>query len=399
MRLSYVIISSNRKDSLLATLGRLAARTPLPGGAWDVWVVDNGSTDGTAAAVQRAFPSVKLICLPTNEGTPARNHALNRCTGEYVICLVDDSYPQDARAVGSMLNYLDEMPGTAAVVANVRLADGSFEAPAFPSMVMSGATCFRRSVLQAVGGYSPEIFGQAEEYDLSLRIWNAGFRVERFEDVVFMREKVRSAGRADQAVQYMDFRNTLIVADRFLPENLRRAYSEDWTLRCGAIGRSNGFHLAMKRALWGAWRWSQGQSAHERKIMHFGAIESVFGLFHQRRIVKDWASRNGAQRVVIADFSKNLFATWSACMNAGLEVVAVADDGPAFRGLNYRGKPVLPLSHAFDGSIDGVVMSNINPAHIDERMAAVERHFSGPVLRLWEPKYLHARQACLQLAA
>ena len=63
MRLSYIIITYNRRDVLLKHLEQVYRNTPLPSGQWETWVVDNASTDASAEAVAQAFPQVHLIRL------------------------------------------------------------------------------------------------------------------------------------------------------------------------------------------------------------------------------------------------------------------------------------------------------------------------------------------------
>ena len=53
-------------------------------------VVDNGSRDGTAAVVRRAFPHVDLITLRRNLGACARNVGVRRARTPYV-ALSDDA--------------------------------------------------------------------------------------------------------------------------------------------------------------------------------------------------------------------------------------------------------------------------------------------------------------------
>src|SRR5438094_9243412 len=95
MKLSYVIVTRNRRETLLRTLSRLELNTHLPRHAWEVFVVDNASDDGTSEAVARGYRDVALIHLPENEGVPARNHALRPARGKYIVFLDDDSYPLD----------------------------------------------------------------------------------------------------------------------------------------------------------------------------------------------------------------------------------------------------------------------------------------------------------------
>ena len=388
MRLSYVIISYNRRDTLRRTLTLLPERTPVINGEWDVWVIDNASTDGTDAMMREEFPDVHFHRLPKNIGMPARNYGFDHAAGQYIICLDDDSYPADPESVEKMLNYLDGEPEVAALVANVRLPDGTPEAPAFPSVVLGGATCYRASVLKEVGGFSTEFFRQAEEYELSFRIWGAGYRIERFEDIVFRHDKVNGPGRASELVHRMDIRNNLIVAERFLPQPLRKAYRDDWAQRYGAIARHADHHAAANRgrseACWRGFR----EMLRGRRVLSDVAIERIFQFQAQTDRVRDWSMKNDVRVVCVAEFSKNLFATMNACARNGLSVRSIIDDNPAFWGQSYRGVPIVPSTQVSPATIDGIVMSNINPAQIDRKLDVIRSRFAGPVLRLWNPKFI-----------
>ena len=116
-------------------------------------------------------------------------------------------------------------------------------------------------------------------------------------------------------------------------------------------------------------------------------VEMIFGLESQAQAIATWARQNGVKRVVIADFSKNLYATYQGCDRAGLRVDAIADGEPAFAGMIYRGVPVLEDAAAIR-KIHGVVISNVNPAQIDRVAARVSKVFRGPILRLWQPATL-----------
>ncbi len=59
--------------------------------SYEVFVVDNGSSDGTIEIIKQNAGKIpiSLICLPKNKGTTKpRNMALKRCTGD-VICVLD----------------------------------------------------------------------------------------------------------------------------------------------------------------------------------------------------------------------------------------------------------------------------------------------------------------------
>ena len=385
MKVSFVIVTRNRRDTLLRTIDRVERDCGLPRHAWELIVVDNASEDDTAEAVVAHHRDTHLIRLPENEGVPARNHALPVAAGRYVVFLDDDSYPLPG-ALPKALTYLARHLKAAAVVARVVLPDGSFEAPAMPAVTLGGASVVRKSVLDQVGGFAPEFFRQAEEYDLSFRIWQAGYRVERFEDVVFGHDKVVDpAGRGSALTRKMDLRNNLILVERYLPRPLRRAYRHDWIRRYAALGLAGGHESAVNAALMEARVWAQREAAVGRKTLGPAAVEAVFGLDAQAKAVAKWAKATGARRVALADFGKNTYATYQACRRAGLEPAVVLDNSPAFVGQTYRRLPIVPDA-GLPGPVGGIVLSNINPAQIDRRLAELAARFTIPVLRLWYPK-------------
>lgn len=102
-RVSVVVVTHNRRDSLsrlLKTLGTADDR--------QVIVVDNGSSDGTAADVEVDFPGVRFIRLPKNFGlTKALNIGLRAAEGTYVLLLHDDA-EIDGTNVNRLADYLEQ---------------------------------------------------------------------------------------------------------------------------------------------------------------------------------------------------------------------------------------------------------------------------------------------------
>lgn len=386
MRLSVVIVTCNRRAALRHTLDALARNAHLPHRSMEVLIVDNGSTDGTADEARRDDLEVALIRREHNEGVSARNHAFAVARGTYLLLIDDDSYPLDDAATRSM-QYLDENRNGAAVVGRIELPDGRLEASALPGIVANGAVVLRKSVIDAVGGFPTEFFRQAEEYDLSFRIWNAGWRIERFEDLIYRHEKV-GGNRAAAIIHRMDMRNNLILVDRYLPTPWREAYRADWTQRYHALARHAGRSASAWRGRIGSMPWRLRATFGQRQTLSEGAFESIFAVSEQARLVAGWARDCSIRHVVIADLSKNIRATHAACQKAGLEVLGVADGNPAFANLKWNGLLVEPDRIALNRSPDGVVLSNVNPARVSSRLADLKESFSGPILVLWEPRFL-----------
>jgi GT2 family glycosyltransferase len=106
-RISVVIVSFNRKGTLRESLAAL-------GDAHQVLVVDNGSTDGSAA-LDNEFPSVRFIRLPKNFGlVKALNIGIRAADGAFVLILHDDAL-LDSTAVSKLADYLEEHTEAGAV--------------------------------------------------------------------------------------------------------------------------------------------------------------------------------------------------------------------------------------------------------------------------------------------
>ena len=116
-RISVIIVSLNRVESLRASLQALGAE-------YQVIVVDNGSVDGSQNIVQE-FPHIRFHQLPKNFGlTKALNIGLRAAEGEYLVCLHDDVLIT-ADAVARLAGYLESHPDAGAVCPLLTDADGN----------------------------------------------------------------------------------------------------------------------------------------------------------------------------------------------------------------------------------------------------------------------------------
>ena len=143
--LGIVIVNYNTRDLLRTCLRTVyASRGDL---TFEVCVVDNGSTDGSAEMVAAEFPQVHLIANADNRGYPAANNQGLRAFGypdgadapRFALLLNPDTeLPEDALA--GMLAFMAEHPE--AGVAGPRLVrpDGSLDLAcrrSFPSPAVS----------------------------------------------------------------------------------------------------------------------------------------------------------------------------------------------------------------------------------------------------------------------
>jgi len=148
---SIILVSWNTRELLLGCLESLSAAVGTL--RTDIWMVDNGSTDGSVAAVRERFPLVRLL---ENDGNPgfaaANNQAIAASAGRYTLLLNSDTIAEPA-SIERLVRFADGQPTAGIIGARLLNRDGSFQASFadFPSL---------RSELLSVTGIGPRLFGR-----------------------------------------------------------------------------------------------------------------------------------------------------------------------------------------------------------------------------------------------
>jgi len=113
LELSIIIVNWNAGAYLHACLAQLGAGALPP--AWEIILVDNASTDGSAVAAVTDFPAVRLLQNDRNDGFAAGNNwALAAAKGRFVLFLNPDAEAKPA-VVQAMLTYLQAHPAVGVV--------------------------------------------------------------------------------------------------------------------------------------------------------------------------------------------------------------------------------------------------------------------------------------------
>jgi len=211
MDLSLIIVNWNTRDMLrdcLATvhagLGKLRA---------EIFVVDNGSTDGSVQMLAAEFPGVICIANTDNRGfAAANNQALERASGRHVMLLNTDTLVHDS-VLPDCVAFLDAHPQVAVMGPRILNRDGSVQpsSTAYPSLrhllaqtlgltrikaldsyrmagwdrrdfrrveVISGcAMLVRRAAMAKVGLLDSGFFFYGEETDWCRRFSDAGWQI------------------------------------------------------------------------------------------------------------------------------------------------------------------------------------------------------------------------------
>jgi rhamnopyranosyl-N-acetylglucosaminyl-diphospho-decaprenol beta-1,3/1,4-galactofuranosyltransferase len=115
-RVAAVVVTYNRRELLIEALGALRAQTRAPD---QVIVVDNASTDGTAAAVRAGFPEVQLAGTGRNTGGAggfAYGIALALAAAADLIWVMDDDTVPEPGALRALIEARGQHQGTPPVL-------------------------------------------------------------------------------------------------------------------------------------------------------------------------------------------------------------------------------------------------------------------------------------------
>lgn len=280
-KLSIVIVNYNTKDLLFGCLTSLAAAAGQKA-RWEVFVVDNGSTDGSREflrrykRMRRPFGKFEVILNRKNNGfAKANNTAIRQARGEYLLLLNSDTEVEPA-TIRHMVKFMDKNRRVGAATCKLVLPSGSLD-PAchrgFPTPwaamtyfaglervfprsklfaqyhqgykdittihdvdCVSGAFFLvRRAVVTAVGELDEEYFMYAEDIDWAYRMRAAGWRIVFNPEVsVLHRKKQSGRAHADQTLRKETERHFYETMRLFYRKHYRTKYSflVFWFIEC-----------------------------------------------------------------------------------------------------------------------------------------------------------------------
>jgi hypothetical protein len=184
---TIVFLVFDRRDELRTSLRKMLLESDYDPDKVEVIVVDNGSSDGSAAMVVEEFPQVRLIRRTTNCGVSGWNEGFAVARGDYVLALDDDCYlPPDGlrRSIAAAREHDADLVSFRVIstadpewVFSDEYRTGLF-------MFWGCAVLVRREPLQQLVGYDPEIFVWANELEFMIRFLDRGYRHLHLPDVV-----------------------------------------------------------------------------------------------------------------------------------------------------------------------------------------------------------------------
>ena len=230
---TIIVLAHNCCAQLLSTLESLH-RLPE---RWPIIVVDNGSTDNTAAAVALRFRHVMLIRCKRNLGAAARNIGV-ACAHTPYVAFCDYDTQWEPGALNCAVRLLDNASDVAVLSACVQVGatreldracvllhnTWASAHPRAPQMLdfMAGACVMRTRAFYDVGGYWPPLFAGGEEALMALDLAERGWRIIYAKDVVIRRFSVRARNPGPH--EKLMVRNAIWVA--WMRRPLRMAWHE-----------------------------------------------------------------------------------------------------------------------------------------------------------------------------
>lgn len=206
-RAVVIIPTWDRKELVAECLDSLRGQTWRD---FDILVVDDGSSDGTAAAIGRDYPEARVVRLLFNRGFCRAVNVGLRETGHELVVLLNNDMTLDPQFLERLIEAADrtdaalfaplvlwrDSPDIIYSAGDRMCTNGRPESIGFrrplegfdftrePFGVSAGAALYRRAVFERVGLFDESFVAYFEDADLSFRARLAGFRAE------FVREAV-----------------------------------------------------------------------------------------------------------------------------------------------------------------------------------------------------------------
>jgi len=125
--ISVVIVSYNTREFTLQCLNSVFSQNHVK---YEVFVVDNASSDGSVTEIAKNFPGVSLIKNKENKGfAAANNQAIKLARGRYILLLNSDTLLLSEDSFHKMVDFMDHHRDAGISGCKVTKPDGSLDWP------------------------------------------------------------------------------------------------------------------------------------------------------------------------------------------------------------------------------------------------------------------------------
>jgi len=177
-----MITTRNRANDLRQTCRKVKQMNPAPSG---ILITADGCEDETVEVVKSELPEAKLIVNLAGQGSVAsRDRMMREATGDLILALDDDSYPEQTDAIKHIVALFEMNPKLAIAHFPQRtdeypetLAQTDFGPARLTRSFANSGAVLRRSVYLELPGFEKKFFHMYEEPDYALQCVAAGYEV------------------------------------------------------------------------------------------------------------------------------------------------------------------------------------------------------------------------------
>jgi GT2 family glycosyltransferase len=219
MEISFVILTWNSAQYIERCLDSLLIHLGQRFNSYEIFIVDNGSTDKTQELINKYcedWPgAITPVFLEKNTGTTySRNLALKKAAGDF-IAVLDSDVIIPSEIFGPLVSVINSSSEIGMVVPRLVYGDGRFQKSTddFPTLfsklyryfwlkrierneefkrngvcpvdyAISAFWLFKKEVIQKIGYLDEFFFYAPEDIDFCLRVWKAGYKILYVPDVI-----------------------------------------------------------------------------------------------------------------------------------------------------------------------------------------------------------------------
>jgi GT2 family glycosyltransferase len=206
-----MITTKNRAEDLRRTCHVLRQLNPAPD---EVLITADGCTDHTVEVVKAELPAAKLIVNEPGRGSVAsRDHMMREASGDLVLALDDDSYPEQTDCLAQIAPLFEQNPKLAILHFPQRtdeypatLTQTNFGPARLTRSFANSGAVLRCSTYRQLPGFEPRFFHMYEEPDYALQCVGAGFEVF-FSPGITVRHHYSGAARSELRNHHRHSRN------------------------------------------------------------------------------------------------------------------------------------------------------------------------------------------------
>ena len=292
--------------------------------------------------LQVALPStltpINIINTGRNLGITARNIALEGSNSPYILMLDDDA-EISRQTIHQALAAISSSSDIGAV--SFRVFNGPEEEACLLPTAFHGCAClFRFDALKRIGGYPDWMLYYGEEYDLSIRMYQHGYKIVRINDETLGVTHARDphGRRVDRIIRNL-IRNNVAIWTRYFPAEYLQLAIKDTLVRYLAVAVKEksvkGFLSAIPAlplsVLIGLKRRTTLEAGLFRKATMLDNIESAANVI----------TSNGGHETVICSAGKFPGIWIKTLANKGITVNKILDFNTCWRNRKVGGTEVI----------------------------------------------------------